>query len=324
MEKIMPVTLSHNEVVTAASFLAAGSLVVFVWMMAGLRGGAVRRRLTNLPRSDAPAGPTAAPAKRQNSVFVARPAMEVRINRRLQQEQKKDSIEQRMLHAGFYGASRAATFLLLRVGLLAGPAAAGVVVSRVGKLPLTQSVLFGAIAGMAGTLLPGMWLDHVKRARQTKIRRSLPDALDVMAVCLQGGLSLGAALARVARELAVAHPTLAVELTIIERQIHMGRTVGDAIRRMADRLDLEELRSMASVIAQAERIGASVAKALEVFAEDLRVKRHQRAEELAHKAAVKMLAPTVLFIFPAMFVVLLGPAAIQIYRQLILGALSNH
>ena len=171
---------------------------------------------------------------------------------------------------------------------------------------------------MAGTLAPSFWLDHLKRVRQSKLRRSLPDALDVMVVCLQGGLSLSGTLARVARELVTAHPMLAVELTIVERQIRMGHTAGQAMRDFAKRFDLEELRSMASVIAQSERIGSSVVGALTIYADSLRIKRQQRAEELGQQANVKMLLPTVFCIFPAIFVIILGPAAVQIYRQMLM------
>ena len=103
----------------------------------------------------------------------------------------------------------------------------------------------------------------------------------------------------------------------------MGQSVGEAVRGIADRFDLEELRGMASVLRQAERIGSSVATALDVFAETMRLKRSQRAEELAHKASVKMLFPTLLCIFPAIFVVILGPAAIHIYEVMIKGVMHN-
>jgi tight adherence protein C len=103
--------------------------------------------------------------------------------------------------------------------------------------------------------------------------------------------------------------------------MQMGQSAGEAIRGIADRFDMEELRGMAAVIKQAERIGASIASAMEVFGETLRLKRQQKAEELAHKAAVKILIPTVLFIFPAIFIVILGPAGIQIYNTLIKGGL---
>jgi tight adherence protein C len=141
----------------------------------------------------------------------------------------------------------------------------------------------------------------------------------VLVVCLQGGLSVMSAMSRVANELVTAHPMLAMEFKIAERQMQMGQSAGEAIRGIADRFDMEELRGMAAVIKQAERIGASIAAAMEVFGETLRLKRHQKAEELAHKAAVKILIPTVLFIFPAIFIVILGPAGIQIYNTLIKG-----
>ena len=165
--------------------------------------------------------------------------------------------------------------------MIAGAAGLGFLVSTFGQLTLQQGLLAGTACGIAATIAPGFWLDRLKRGRQTQIRRSLPDALDVLVVCLQGGLSVMAAMSRVARELAVAHPLLAVEMKIAERQMQMGQSAGEAIRGIADRFDLEELRGMAAVVKQAERVGSSVATALEVFAETLRLKRQQQAEEMA-------------------------------------------
>jgi tight adherence protein C len=145
----------------------------------------------------------------------------------------------------------------------------------------------------------------------------LPDALDVLNICLEGGMSLSGSVSRVAQELASAHPALALELAIVDRETRMGRSVADSIRSFADRFDLSELRSLASVIAQAERYGASVAQALEVYAETMRVKRSQAAEERAQKAVIKVIFPTLFCIFPALFVVVLGPAAISIYNAFI-------
>lgn len=120
-------------------------------------------------------------------------------------------------------------------------------------------------------------------------------------------------------ELGTAHPLLAVELGIVEREMQMGLTAGEAMRQFAKRFDLEELRSLASVISQAERFGSSVTKALRTYAEALRSKRRQRAEELAQKAAVKILFPTLLCIFPGLFIVIMGPAAIRIYQVIVSG-----
>ena len=243
--------------------------------------------------------------------------------RRLHQEERKRRLRERMMHAGFYATASGSLFMMFRLLLIASAAGLGFLFSTVSNLPLHFGIIAGVLCGVAATIAPGFWLDHLKKSRQIKIRRALPDSLDVLVVCLQGGLSVMASLSRVANELAVAHPMLAIEIKIAERQMQMGQTAGEAIRGIADRFDMEDLRAMSSVIKQAERIGASVATALETFAENLRLKRSQRAEELAHKAAVKMLIPTVLFIFPAIFVVILGPAAIQVYNTLIMGAMKN-
>lgn len=245
--------------------------------------------------------------------------------RRLAQEEHRQKLRERLMQAGFYGSASGSLFFFFRVLLIAGAAGLGFLISQFGGgLPMHQGLLAGSLCGILATLAPGFWLDHLKHKRQTQIRRSLPDALDVLVVCLQGGLSVMAAMSRVARELSVAHPLLAVEIKIAERQMQMGQSAAEALRGIADRFDLEELRGMASVVKQAEKVGSSVASALEVFAETLRFKRSQLAEEMAAKAAVKMLFPTLLCIFPAIFVVILGPAAIQVYDKLIMGVMKNH
>ncbi len=239
--------------------------------------------------------------------------------RRLKQEEKKRRMRERMMQAGFYAAVSGSLFITIRLLMVAAGAGMGFLVATTSDLPIIYGIGIGAFSGVAAIVAPSFWLDHLKGVRQTQLRRALPDALDVLVVCLQGGLSVMASMSRVASELETAHPMLAMEFKIAERQMQMGQSAGEAIRAIADRFDMEELRGMAAVIKQAERIGASIAAAMEVFADSLRLKRQQRAEELAHKAAVKILIPTVLCIFPAIFVVILGPAAIQIYNQLILG-----
>ncbi len=185
-----------------------------------------------------------------------------------------------------------------------------------GLVRTEYAVLGGGCFGIAGMIGPGFWLDRRKSKRQTSLRRALPDALDLLVICLEGGLSLPASLRRVGTELRTAHPLLARELTIVEREVQLGNSPGQSLHKMGVRTDLEEIRSMASVITQAERFGASLVKSLRVHAEALRTKRQQYAEEMAGKAAVKVLFPTLLFIFPAIFVVILGPAVFQIVEQL--------
>ena len=135
-------------------------------------------------------------------------------------------------------------------------------------------------------------------------------------------MSLPAALVRISKEMSSTYPLLATELTIVQREVQMGNNMGTALKSFADRFGLEELRSLASVVIQAERYGASVVQALRIHAETLRLKRLQAAQEKAQTATVKLLLPTVLFIFPAIFVVILGPAAFRLMDQLTNGALK--
>jgi tight adherence protein C len=189
-------------------------------------------------------------------------------------------------------------------------------VGLTGVVPTEYTVLAGASSSILGMIGPSFWLDGRKKKRQTNFRRSLPDALDLLVICLEGGLSLPGSLRRVGTELRTAHPVLALELNIVQREIQLGSSPGEALQKMGVRTDLEEIRSLASLITQSERYGASLVKSLHVHAETLRMKRQQRAEELAQKASVKVLFPTLLLIFPAIFVVILGPAVFQILEYL--------
>jgi tight adherence protein C len=161
-------------------------------------------------------------------------------------------------------------------------------------------------------IAPGLWLDYRKNSRQVSLRRGLPDALDMLVLCVEGGVSLTAGLQRVIAELHAAHPLLAAEMDLVQREMLLGVSAGEGLQKLAARADLEEMRNLASVIIQSERYGTSIVKALRIHADTLRQQRQQRAEEMAQKAAVKILFPTLLCIFPAIFIVILGPAAFQI------------
>jgi tight adherence protein C len=297
-----------------AWFLAASSLVLLVFLLVGSRRQADQPDPAAMAKS---AVPYTRQPERSAVSPQARNRVEELVSQRLQSEERKDQMRERMIQAGLYRPNAGAVFLAARLLLLVCMIGLGFLVSQLGFLPLMTSLLIAAFCGLVATIAPSFWLDTVKRSRQTKIRRALPDALDVISVCLQGGLSLPGSLLRVARELGTAHPMLALELAIVEREIQMGRTTGQALRRFAERFDLEELRSLSSVVSQAERFGSSLTRAMEVYAESLRLKRHQRAEQMAHKAAIKILFPTLFCIFPGIFVVILGPAGIRIYETVI-------
>jgi tight adherence protein C len=231
-------------------------------------------------------------------------------------EDERTRLQTRLVHAGLYSRQALAVFLGVKMLLIAGPAIVGSIVALLGLVSFQTGLIGGASVGIVGIIGPSFWLDRMKARRQLSFRRSLPDALDVLVICLEGGLSLAAALRRVSGELRDAHPTLAAELNIVQREVQLGRSEGEAMRHFADRSDLEEMRSLAAVIAQAERFGAGLVHALRVHAETLRAKRIQYAEEMAQKASTKMLFPTVFFIMPGIFIVILGPAAIQIMEAL--------
>jgi tight adherence protein C len=231
-------------------------------------------------------------------------------------EDERTLLKSRLIHAGFYGRQAMPIFLGAKMLLMVGPALVGLAAGLLGLLPVRYGVIGGGCLGVLGMIGPSFWLDKRKAERQSRFRRALPDALDVLVICLEGGLSLAGSLKRISGELRTAHPVLAVELNIVQREIQLGRSPGDAMQQMGVRTDLEEVRSLASVITQSEKFGASLVKSLRVHADTLRLKRQQRAEELAAKAATLVLFPTVLFIFPAIFIVILGPAAFQIMETL--------
>lgn len=175
---------------------------------------------------------------------------------------------------------------------------------------LTYTVFAGGLAFMA----PNLWLGSAMKKRTDKIRCGLPDALDLMVVSVEAGLALDAAIQRVGDEMVAVHPIMAEEFQIATLETQMGIPRSEALDNLAMRSNLEEMKSLIAVISQAEKFGTSVAKALRNQSDSLRTKRRQAAEERAQKVAVKLMLPLILFIFPAIFVVLAGPAALKIVR----------
>jgi tight adherence protein C len=173
------------------------------------------------------------------------------------------------------------------------------------------------LAAVLGYMIPEMWLTWRVRARQHRLRLALPDGLDLLVICVEAGLGLDQALMRVSEELHVAHPELSDELQLVNLEMRVGKTRLEALRELGRRTGLEDIKALVAMLIQTERFGTSVAQSLRVHSDDLRVKRRQRAEELAAKTTVKMVPPLVFFIFPALMVVILGPAIIQLMRQLV-------
>ena len=164
-----------------------------------------------------------------------------------------------------------------------------------------------------------MVVDKIKKKRQESIFLGLPDALDLMVVCVEAGLGLDLAMRRVTTELATSCPVLCEEFAIANFQAQMGRPRKDVLRDLGIRTGVEDMRSVAAVVIQAEKFGSSIGSALRVLSDTMRLKRRQLAEERAAKTAVKIMIPLVLFIFPGVFVVLVGPAGIQISKTMMGG-----
>jgi tight adherence protein C len=168
------------------------------------------------------------------------------------------------------------------------------------------------IAAALGFLAPDFWLGRRIKKRQSKVRRGLPDVLDLLVICIEAGLSLDHATARTAVELKTAQPEVCDELNIVVLEQRAGRPRGDAWKHMAERTDVDCVRNLVTMLVQAEQFGTSVAKTLRIHSDTLRTQRVQAVEEAAAKTTIKLLFPLVFFIFPSLFVVVLGPALLSI------------
>lgn len=226
-------------------------------------------------------------------------------------EEEMTQLRMKLASAGFRQRQAQTLFLAGKtiaalVGLIGG-AATGVAMGYEMKT-LLLAVLFG---GGMGFMLPNFWLDSVANQRKGRVRRGLPDILDLLVVSVESGLALDTALKRVGEEMQEVHPDVSEEFRIATTESQMGIPRSEALDNMARRVQLDELKTLVSVITQAEKFGTSVAKALRNQGDAIRTKRRQQAEEKAQQTAVKLMIPLVLFIFPAMFVVLGGPAVIR-------------
>ncbi len=176
-----------------------------------------------------------------------------------------------------------------------------------------SNTIFWVLAlAVAGYMMPDFWLTHATKKRQKKIRRSIPDAMDLLVICVDAGLGLDQALLRVGAELGLSHREINEEFQQVNLAQRAGQPRLEAWQNLADRTKIEEFRSFVNMLSQTDRFGTPIAKALSRFSEDLRLRRRQHAEEAAGKTKIKIIFPLVLFIFPCIFIVLLAPAVISI------------
>jgi tight adherence protein C len=190
------------------------------------------------------------------------------------------------------------------------PAAGAVIGTLIGTNTLSYVLGLGAI----GYIAPNMWLNWMTNARRKRIRRSIPDSLDLMVICVDAGLGLDQALLRVGTELGVSYPDIQEEFLQVNREQRAGRPRLEAWQNLADRTQIEEFTAFVSMLAQTDRFGTPIIRALSRLSEDIRQKRRQHAEEAAAKTKIKIIFPLVLCIFPCIFIVLLAPAILSIMQ----------
>jgi len=188
---------------------------------------------------------------------------------------------------------------------------------------LSRGFLLAILAAMGGYLIPGLWLSRQIEKRKKQVRNGLPDALDLFIVCVEAGSSLDQAILKASEELVIAYPALAAELRLIITEVRAGKPRLEAFKNFADRTKVDDVRSLVAMMVQTDRFGTSIAQALRTHAESSRTRRRQTAEEKAGKLGVKLVFPLVFCLFPAFYVVVLGPAVIQFLRVFIQGVAAQ-
>jgi tight adherence protein C len=221
-------------------------------------------------------------------------------------------LQKRLLQAGYRSPDAAMAFRAIQISLVAAiptlVITAGYLLERTTNSLIILSLLGAAI----GFYLPRMILSSKIKQRQLRITWGLADTLDLMVVAVEAGLGLNAALNRVAEELKKTHPDLHYELELVNLEIRVGRSREEALRNLAERTGVDDIRSFVALLVQADRYGASIAKAVRIFADSLRTKRRQKAEQASQKAALKLIFPLTIFLFPVIILIMLAPAAMNL------------
>ena len=222
-------------------------------------------------------------------------------------------LQKQLLRAGYRSPEAATAFRAIQVTLLVAIPSLIITLCFVFARSASDTALFGMIGAAVGFYLPRYVLRSKIAGRQQRITWGLADAMDLMVVAVEAGLGLNAALNRVADEIKTLHPEMHSEIELVNLEIRVGRSREEALRNLAERTGVEDIRSFVALLIQADRYGSSIAKAVRIFADSLRTKRRQRAEQISQKAALKLLIPLTLFLFPVIIMVVLGPALLNLY-----------
>ena len=293
------------------------ALIVYsLWPQPNEEGEAIKRRMSGRKIAG---GVSALRQKAKESVakrvmdtvvpLAVRPSMQ-------QDAEGMSKLRMKLATAGYRTENAPATFLASKTATAVLLALGAVAFTWAKGYPLPTAVGIILTAAGFGFLAPNLWLSSAAQKRSGQIRNALPDTLDMLVISVEAGLGLDAALQRVGEEMRHTYPILSEELQLVTLETQMGIPRNEALTNLTTRTGLEETRSLVAIINQAERFGTSISKALRNQSDALRTKRRQAAEERAQKTTVKLMAPLILFIFPAILVVLAGPAALKMIETL--------
>jgi|SRR5687768_3146763 len=230
-----------------------------------------------------------------------------------------DELRERLTHAGFYDPAAPTIFMgaQLLLFIISLPVAGLIVLAL--RLPMVIGLLVLLVVVAALAMMPNFFVGHRRKRRRSEVQTQLPDAIDLLEICVSSGMGLEMAWNAVADDFRGVSSVLADEMSLATLEMHLGAQRAQALRNMARRTGVEDISALVATLVQSERFGTSVSQALRTYADALRAERSSRAEEQAEKLAVKLLFPMVLFIFPVVFVVILGPAVIKIHEMFVNG-----
>jgi len=301
-------------VVVALTAVAVGLLVLGLASVSPAEERAVHRRLTNLQTGATSYRDLQERRRRQQKRDRLASVLQALGERVSSNRTDLGKTRQWLMYAGIRHANAVPVFIATRLVLavalgIGGFVGMAVLAQTIGfALPVSTLWLITVMLGLLGWMAPFFYIDGKVKTRQTSIGKSLPDTLDLLVVCVEAGLGLNQALVRVSEEIDRISTDMSDELTVVNLEIRAGTPRDEALRHLGERTGVDDVRSLTSMLLQTDRFGTSIADALRVHADTLRTKRMQKAEEAAAKTTVKMLFPLIFFIFPSIFVVLVGPA----------------
>ena len=226
-------------------------------------------------------------------------------------------LQKQLLQAGYRSQDAATAFRAIQITILIALPTLVSILCFILDRPLINFIVWGMVAAAIGFYLPRFVLKRMIQGRQRRIIWGLADAMDLMVVSVEAGLGLNAALNRVGDELKTLHPDMHYEIDLVNLEIRVGRSREEALRNLAERTGVDDIRSFVALLIQADRFGSSIAKAVRIFADSLRTKRRQRAEQAAQKATIKLIFPLTLFLFPVIILIILAPSLFSLYDLLL-------